>query len=396
MRVLIAGAGVGGLTAALALRQVGFDVHVYEQASVLREVGAGVAISPNAVKVLHWLGLPEALRGVGVDSHSMDSRDWQSGALLGRVPLADAAVERWGAPFYHLHRADLHDALRAALGNQHIILGARCVAVEEHDNAVTARFADGREAAGDLLVGADGIHSVVRDDVAGPDRPIWSHQISWRGLAPSTVGQEIGLEVRHHSFWGPRTQFVCFYVSAGRLVNWVGNTQSDDDWHEESWSARGDRDEVLRLFAGWHSEVRALIAGTEQVFKWALFDRPPLETWTRGRVTLLGDAAHPMLPYMAQGASQSIEDAFILASCLAADREHPQRAVEGYAARRRERTAAIQAASREASRVVRLTDPAEVQARNARLGDNPEAPIARFDWIWSYDIERAMADGSAG
>jgi salicylate hydroxylase len=393
MRILIVGAGIGGLTAALALRQAGFDAHVYEQTSVLREVGAGVAISPNAVKVLHKLGLAEVLRTVGVVSDSMDSRDWQSGALLGRVPLAEAAVERWGAPFYHLHRADLHDALRAALGDPHITLGARCGAVEPHDTAVTARFADAREAAGDLLIGADGIHSVVREHVAGPDRPVWSRQISWRGLAPAPVGREVGLEVRHHSFWGPRTQFVCFYVSAGRLVNWVGNTQSDDDWHEESWSARGDRDEVLRLFAGWHSQVRALIAGTEQVFKWALFDRPPLETWTRGRVTLLGDAAHPMLPYMAQGASQSIEDASVLAACLTADRHDPQRALEAYAAHRRERTAAVQAASREASRVVRLTDLAEVEARNARLADSPEAPVERFDWIWSYDVERSMADG---
>jgi salicylate hydroxylase len=392
MRVLIAGAGIGGLTAALALRQAGLDAHVYEQASVLREVGAGVAISPNAVKVLHRLGLAQALQSVGVVSDSMDSRDWQTGAVLGRVPLADAAVKRWGAPFYHLHRADLHDALRAALGDKHITLGARCVAVAQHGTTVELRFADGREAAGELLIGADGIHSVVRDHVAGPDRPIWSRQISWRGVAPAVIGREVGLEVRHHSFWGPRTIFVCFYVSAGRLVNWVGNTQSEDDWHEESWSARGDREEVLRLFAGWHPQVRELISQTEQVFKWALFDRPPLETWTRGQVTLLGDAAHPMLPYMAQGASQSIEDAFVLAHCLAADRDDPQRAIEAYAAHRRERTAAVQAASREASRVVRLTDAEEVQARNARLAASPEAPIARFDWIWSYDVERAVAD----
>ncbi|MCC2629618.1 MAG: monooxygenase [Thermomicrobiales bacterium] len=376
MRILILGAGIGGLTAALALRHAGFDAHVYEQARALREVGAGVAISPNAVKVLHGLGLTAALRTVGVVSDSMDSRDWQTGALLGRVPLAEAAVERWGAPFYHLHRADLHGALRAALGDQHITLGARCVAVEQPTSTVELRFADDGEATGDLLIGADGIHSVVRDHVAGLDRPIWSRQISWRGLAPAMVGHELGLEVRHHSFWGPRTQFVCFYVSAGRLVNWVGNTQNDDDWHEESWSARGDREEVLRLFAGWHPQVRALIAETDQVFKWALFDRPPLDTWTRRRVALLGDAAHPMLPYMAQGASQSIEDAFVLAGCLAADQDHPQRAIKAYAARRRERTAAVQNASRDASRVVRLTDSEEV-----------------FDWIWSYDVERSMADG---
>jgi len=393
MRILIVGAGIGGLTAALALRRVGFDAHVYEQTTALREVGAGVAISPNAVKVLHYLGLAEALRAVGVVSHSLDSRDWRSGALLGRVPLAEAAVARWGAPFYHLHRADLHDALRAALSDEYITLGARCVAVEQHDTAVTVHFADGRGATGDLLVGADGIHSVVREHVAGPDRAIWARQVAWRGLAPAAIGHEVGLEVRHHSFWGPRQQFVCYYVAGGRLVNWVGNTQSDNDWQEESWSARGDRDEALALHAGWHPEVRALIAGTEQVFKWALFDRPPLEAWTRGRATVLGDAAHPMLPYMAQGASQSIEDAFVLARCLTASSDDPRGAIEAYATRRRERTAAVQSASRDAGRLMHLADPAEVEARNARLSANPEAPIARFDWLWIYDVERAMFAG---
>lgn len=393
MRILIIGAGIGGLTAALSLRRAGFEAHVYEQSSALREVGAGVAISPNAIKVLHGLGLAEALRAAGVVSLSLDSRDWQSGALLGRVPLAEEAVARWGAPFYHLHRADLHDALRAALGDEHITLGARCVSVEQDDTSVTAHFADGRDATGDLLIGADGVHSIVREYVAGPDRATWARQISWRGLAPAAVGHAAGLEMRHHSFWGPRQQFVCFYVAGGRLVNWVGNTQSDGDWDEESWSARGDRDAVLALYAGWHPEVRALIAGTERVFKWALFDRPPLETWTRGHVTLLGDAAHPMLPYMAQGASQSIEDARVLAGSLIADRNNPHRAIESYAARRRERTAAIQTASREAARLVQLTDSAEVDARNARLSANPEAPVARFDWIWSYDVESALVAG---
>ncbi len=393
MRILIVGAGIGGLTAALALRRVGFDAHVYEQANALREVGAGVAISPNAIKVLHGLGLAEALRAVGVVSLSLDSRDWQSGALLGRVPLGAEAVDRWGAPFYHLHRADLHDALRTALGDAHMTLGAHCVAVEQRGAAVTVHFADGRAATGDVLIGADGIHSVIRAHVAGPDRAIWARQISWRGLAPAAMGHAVGLEVRHHSFWGPRQQFVCFYVAGGRFVNWVGNTQSDDDWPAESWSAQGDRDAALALYAGWHPAVRALIAGTARVFMWALFDRPPLDLWTRGRMTLLGDAAHPMLPYMAQGASQSIEDAFVLAACLAAGRDAPVRALETYAARRRERTAAVQAASRDAARLVQLTDPTEVEARNARLSATPEAPIARFDWLWSYDVERAMADG---
>jgi salicylate hydroxylase len=392
MRVLIAGGGIGGLTTALALHQSGIDVHVYEQASVLREVGAGLAVGPNAVRVLHRLGLAEPLRGVGVASLSWDFRDWQSGDVLGRVPLGEAAPVRWGAPFYNVHRADLHDALRAALGDQHITLGARCVSVEQHGSEVTIRFADGRHATGDLLIGADGIHSVVRQHVAGPDQPTWWRQIAWRGLAPASVGHEVGLEMRQHLILGPRVMFVTYYVSSGRLVNWVGFTPSDG-WREESWSARGDRDEALTLFEGWHPQVRALIAGTEQVFKWALFDRPSLETWTRGRVTLLGDAAHPMLPFMGQGAAQSIEDGLALALCLAADRDDPQRAVGTYASRRRERAAALQAASREQGRNLQISDPAEIAARNTQMRESPEAPAARYDWVWGYDVESAFADG---
>lgn len=387
MRVLVVGAGIGGLTAGLALRQAGIDVHVYEQAAVLREVGAGLLMGPNAVRVLHRLGLAEALRPVVVVPGSLDSRDWQDGSLLARVPLAEAAVGRWGAPAYNVHRADLHDALRAALGDRHVTLGARCVSVEQQGSEVTVRFADGRTATGDLLIGADGIHSAVREYVAGPDRPIWSRQVAWRGLASAAVGDEIGLERRQHSFWGPRKQFVTYYVSAGRLINWVGISQSDDDWREESWSARGERGEALALFEGWHDQVRALIAGTDPIFRWALFDRPPLETWIRGRVTLLGDAAHPMMPFMGQGASQSVEDGLVLARCLAAHRDNPLRGIEAYVGRRQERTAKVQIASRDRGRDVQRTDPAEIAARNARMRGDQDGYIARYDWIWGYDAD---------
>jgi salicylate hydroxylase len=289
-----------------------------------------------------------------------------------------------------MHRADLHDALHATLGDQHITLGSRCVSVEQHGSEVTIRFADGRHATGDVLIGADGIHSIVRDYVAVPAEPTWWQQIAWRGLAPAAVGHDVGLETRQHIFMGPHVMFVTYYVASGRLVNWIGCTPSDG-WREESWSARGDRDEALALYAGWHPQVRALIAGTESVFKWALFDRPPLETWTRGRVTLLGDAAHPMLPFMGQGAAQSIEDGLVLARCLAADRDDPQRAIDRYATRRMGRTAALQAASRDAGRNLQLSDPAEVAARNARWVENPDAQLAGFDWVWGYDAESPTA-----
>src|SRR5215207_2042139 len=217
MRVLIVGAGIGGLTAALALRRAGVDAHCYEQAGVLREVGAGLALGANAVRVLHGLGLAEALRAVGVRSESWDFRDWQSGDILGRVPLADAGEVRWGAPFYNVHRADLHDALRAAVGDQHITLGACCVSVDQDGSGVAIGFADGRRLTGDLLIGADGVHSVVREYVAGPDQPTWWPQIAWRGLVPGAIGREVGLEMRQLIFLGPRVMFVTYYVSSGRL-----------------------------------------------------------------------------------------------------------------------------------------------------------------------------------
>ena len=266
------------------------------------------------------------------------------------------------------------------------------MSLEQQGSEVTVRFADGRHATGDLLIGADGVHSVVREYVAGPVEPIRWPQIAWRGLAPGAVGHEVGLEVRQQLLLGPGMVFVTYYVSSGRRVNWVGFTPSDG-WREESWSARGDRDEALALFAGWHPQVRALIAGTEAVYKWALFDRPPLATWTRGRVTLLGDAAHPMLPFRGQGAGQSIEDGLVLARCLAAHRADPVRGLEAYAGGRQARTVALQAASRDAGRELQLDDPAEVAARNTRLRADPDAQIAGHDWLWGYDAERAPTEG---
>ena len=280
--------------------------------------------------------------------------------------------------------------LRAALDWSHDLLPEPDRRLLRH----LAVFAGGWTLEAAEAVVADGIHSVVRGYVAGPDRPVWARQVSRRGLAPAAVAREVGLEVRQHTFWGPRAQFVAYYVAAGRLVNWVGHTQSDAEWEEESWSARGDRAEALAHFTGWHDQVRALIAGTESISRWALFDRPPLATWTRGRVTLLGDAAHPMLPFRGQGAAQSIEDGLVLARCLAAHRADPLRGLAAYASARQERTAALQAASRDQGRLAQQADQAAIDARNARMRADPDAQIARSDWIWGYDAERARVGGS--
>lgn len=390
MKIVIVGGGIGGLAVALALRQAGLDAHVFEQARELREVGAGVATSPNAARVLHLLGLEQTLKRTAVLSRSMTPRDWASGVHLAEVPLREAAVTRWGAPFYHFHRADLHDALRGALGDEHITLGARAVRLDQSDAEAVVEFADGRQARGDLLIGADGVHSVVREYVAGSDQAIWSGQVAWRGLAPAEAGHAVGLEELHHSFWGPGKQFVTFYVGGGRLVNWVGNVRTTADWREESWSTRGDRSEVLHSYEGWHPQVRALIEATPEVYKWALFDRPPLESWTRGRVTLLGDAAHPMLPFMAQGASQSIEDAWTLARCLALTPGQSEAAFSRYVAVRQPRTARVQAVSREMAANVQLSEPGEISARNERMRVEGERYGERYDWLWGFDVRSAF------
>ena len=390
MQIVVLGGGIGGLAVALALRQAGFEPHVYEQAQVLREVGAGVATSPNASRVLHRMGLEPVLRQSAVLSRAMVPRDWSSGGPLAEVPLGDAAVQRWGAPFYHFHRADLHDALRAALGDEHITLGARAIRIEQSDRETILDFADGRQARGDLLIGADGVHSVTRDYVAGPDHAIWSGQVAWRGLAPAEAGLAAGLDELHHSFWGPGKQFVTFYVSGGRSVNWVGNVQTADDWREESWSARGDRAEALRAFDDWYFPVRALIGATAEVYKWALFDRPPLDAWSRGRVTLLGDAAHPMLPFMAQGASQSIEDAWTLARCLALSPDDTEAALGRYVGLRQSRTARVQMVSRGMAANVQLSDPAAILARNEQMRTEGENYRERYDWLWGFDVDSVI------
>lgn len=345
MRVAIVGAGLGGLTAALALAQRGIAVTVFEQAAALGEVGAGITISPNAGRVLDHLGLGQEVRALGVLPGTQHVRDLATGATL-RTMQRDADLEaRHRAPYRHLHRADLHGLLASALEQaapDSVRLGRRLVAATDRGEM---RFADGSAAEADILVGADGVRSAVRDCLFETSPPLFTGQVAWRGLVPADALPEA---VRHEPpgiFIGPGRLVLRYPVRGGALANYAIFVEMEG-WEEESWSIPSTRAELLGHLEGACDSVRALVLATPEdwLFKWALFAREPLATWTAGRVTLLGDAAHAMLPFMGQGAATAIEDGMVLARALAA---FPAgEALARYEAARRERTTMVQLQSR--------------------------------------------------
>ena len=396
LKAIISGAGIGGLTAALCFAHHGANVTVLERAPELAEVGAGIQIPPNAMKVFNALGLQDALAEISFRPEAIEARMGRSGLELFNIPLAEAAIDRWGAPYLHIHRADyiavLENALRTQVSSA-IRLGAELDSYSQTETGVTAILADGSEISGDILIGADGIHSPVRDTMLGPQAPVFTGNVAWRAVVPIEKLGDLAPRPTACAWMGPGKHCVTYRLRRGELANLVAVVERDD-WTIESWTERGTKEEALADFADWHPTITRILSEAPELYHWALFDRAPLQTWVDGRVALLGDAAHPMLPFMAQGAAMAVEDAFALADELAGSGDITA-ALKAYQERRYRRASAVQAGSRANAKTFHRRSLA---AQFATYGPMwlagkiaPTAIHARQDWLYGHDVTASRA-----
>jgi len=388
-RVAIIGAGIGGLTAAIALAQRGIEAEIYEQARELKEVGAGIGLGPNAMKVLRLLGLEAAVKERGLTPESIVGRDWATAEILFTVPLRTSAGSQYGAASVTLHRSDLHAVLASRVPPERIHLNRQCIAVRSTAQDAVLMFRDGRRETTDLVIGCDGLHSSVRASIDGPDAPRFTGNTAWRALVPAE-----NLPARFRSgdlsLWrGRGGHLLTYHLPKRDIVNLVA-IRATAEWTAESWSVPASRNELLSAFPEVHPDLRILFERVQQCFKWGLFDRDPLTRWGFGRATLLGDAAHPMLPFLGQGAAMAIEDAYVLARELEASEGDIPAALLSYDAARIPRTARVQIASREEGAV--LHD----NAASARPFQPQRLPGFNRDWLYGYDPEQARTGSSAG
>ena len=370
--VAIIGGGTGGMAAALSLLRSGADVHVYERATQLSEAGAGIQVSPNATRILHGLGLADALVNMGVKPLAIHQRRWDDGRTLLRTPVAEAMESAFGFPHYQMHRADLLSTPARALPEERLHIGHRFTALVDHGDHVEATFENGAHLSVDARVGADGLHSAVRHVLYGPEMPHFTGCVAYRGLVAADRLTHLDLEVACEVRMGPGKHFVHYYVQNRRLINFVSAIEQDT-WTQESWTDRGEVANWLAAHEGWHPQVREIIGAADETFIWALFDRKPMARWSVGRVTLLGDACHAMLPFMAQGAAQAIEDGATLAMCLSqAAAQNVPDALRRYAALRLPRASRVQGLSEINKTRFHLSDGPAQQARDAQWHAAPQ------------------------
>lgn len=386
IQVAIVGGGIGGLTTALALRQAGIEVSLFEQVPQFHNVGAGVQISPNGVRLLQRLGLEKPLRAVAVRPAAIELRRWKDNQVLLRYPLGDECEQTFGASYYTIHRWDLLNVLLAAIPDNIIHLGWHCLTAKPYADGVDLTFSNGSSITAGAVIGADGIHSILRYALFA-NQVHFSGLGAYRGLIPAERLPFLTEEARVLHWWGPEKHFVCYPVSCGQLINFVAIVPAGH-WHIESWSETGRIEDVFTAFSNWNEQVTKIISAASEVSQWMLYDHDPLDYWGNQRLTLLGDAAHPMLPFAAQGATQSIEDAWVLAGCLRNTTNTTITAdLRRYEALRKSRVEIVQLQSRHNSEIYHLPDGEVQQQRDAQIATWNEQCLV---WPYSYDAEEAL------
>ncbi|MGH3252709.1 MAG: FAD-dependent monooxygenase [Trebonia sp.] len=383
--IAIIGGGIGGLAAAAFLRRAGHAATVYEQASQLGEIGAGVVVAPNAARLLRALGVLPAFeeRAVRLET-GWEFRRWQDGSVLSSEDLTTKCADLYGEGTYTAHRADLLDVIARTVPEGDVRLGKRCVEVGLSGPRHTLRFADGESAEADVVIGADGLHSLVRAALSEPVPATYSGLCAFRALVPAESAPDFARRPAQTLWIGPDHHLVHYPISAGTFVNLVAFAPAGD-YTTESWTATATVEELLAEFAGWDERLVRLLSAAGTPGRWALLDRAPLTSWTRGTVTLLGDAAHPMFPFFGQGAAQAIEDGATLARCLAAIPADPAAALRRYEELRIPRTTRLQEVSHARAHVNHLPDGPEQRARDASFSGTD--PLVASAWIYAHDPE---------
>ncbi|GAA1830577.1 FAD-dependent monooxygenase [Actinomadura chokoriensis] len=392
-RIGILGGGIGGLAAAAFLRREGLGVTVYEQASEISEVGAGLVVAPNAARLLRRLGVLDEFRERAVVLETgWEFRRWEDGAVLSAEDLASSCERLYGEKTYTAHRADLLAALHTQVPAESVELGRKCVDVTRSGDVFQLRFADGRSAEADVVIGADGVHSVVRNTLFGVSPATYSGICAFRALVPEARAPEFARRPVQSLWIGPGHHLVHYPVSGGEYINLVAFAPAGD-YTVESWTATATVEEFLAEFEGWDPRLTDLIRAAGTPGRWALLDRAPLTRWSDGGATLLGDAAHPMFPFFAQGAAQAIEDAAVLARCLAEGADDQAAALRRYEGIRIPRTTRLQNVSHGRAHINHLPDGPEQQARDELYAR--EDPLVVNGWIYGYDTDAVLQEAVA-
>lgn len=387
MNVIIVGAGIGGLVSALCLDAKGHKVKIYEQAEILSELGAGIQLSPNATKVLNYLGLFKDLEPYIFEPNSFQFLNFSTGKVISERKLGEAIKKDFNSPNYDIHRADLQRVLLNKIKVKNIDIHSNMKVTNVGNNKNSAFVeVNGKEIQADLVIGADGIHSKVSDSLFGKKEIIYTGNVAWRMLIPVEILPE-NLILPDTTVWlGPNKHFVTYHVNGGKNLNCVCLVEQDG-WFNESWSEKGEIEELKKAYKGWNRTIETLLqhADPNTLYKWALHDRLPMKQWSKGRIIVLGDAAHPMLPFLAQGAAMAIEDGAVLANCID-NFDEVEEALKYFEKIRKPRTSYVQSAARRNAKVLHLSGLAAI-LRNLVMG---YIGNKIFKKLYSYDALSIM------